>query len=217
MICIAALSSAPSLAQTVTFNFDTAPGGAPIASGTIVNNIYACQGLTLSRTATGALSNSAGNIFANNNRPADFTISSAPNVVSQCTPPIAADVSENNFGAIRADLASPASQACINVRPDGATDRAVLRAYDASAVLLISTTSAPGMIQTLCVSAANIRRVEFSGAGDTFAIFDDLAITFAGAPPPAVVSTPVPALSPWFVLILAGALATAAAQMLRRR
>jgi hypothetical protein len=203
------------LSQTVTFNFDTAPGGGAVASGTIVNALYASQGLTLSRTAGGAVCNT-GNIFANNDRPADFAISSSPNVVSQCAPPQASDVWETNFGAIRAGLASAASQACIDVRPDGVGDSAVLRAYDVSAVLLTSATSTPGAIQTLCVSASNIRRVEFSGAGDTFVRFDDLAITFVAAPPTPV-ATSVPTLSPWLLAILAAGLAAIAGGVRRQR
>ena len=191
---------AASCAQVVTINFDTAPGGGAVASGTVVNALYASQGVTFSRTVTGAACNS-GNIYANNDRPVDFTISSAPNVVSTCSPPTASDISEPNFGAIRADFVGTASHVCINVRPDGSTDTAVLRAYDAGASLLTSATSAAGVIQTLCVSAAGIRHVEFSGAGAGFERFDDLVVTFASAS-----ATPVPGLSPLALLALAATL-----------
>jgi hypothetical protein len=211
---VLSLVTAPALAQgLVTFNFDTAPGGGAIASGTILNSVYAVQGLTLSRTAGGALCNS-GNIYANNDRPGDFTISSAPNVVSQCSPPQASDVSETNFGAIRGDLTAPASQACINVRPDGQGDQAVLRAYDVNGSLIGTSTSAAGAIQTLCVVASNIRRLEFTGSGGTFVRLDDLAITFSGAAP---VLAPVPALSPPLLALLLAGLGIFGLRAMRRR
>lgn len=183
-------------AQVVTINFDTAPGGGAVANGTVVNSLYASQGVIFSRTATGASCND-GNIYASNDRPADFTISSTPNVVSTCAPPVASDISEPNFGAVRADFSSAVSQVCINVRPDGGTDTAFLRAYDSGASLLTTATSAAGVIQTLCATAPGIRHVEFSGAGASFERFDDLAVTFSS-----VASTPVPALAPIAVLAL---------------
>ncbi|TMH61130.1 MAG: hypothetical protein E6H53_02990 [Betaproteobacteria bacterium] len=208
--CLAVLTAAPALAQTITFDFDSVPGG------TVVDTIYASQGLTLSRTAGGSICNNAGQIFANGDRPAGFTISSAPNVVSQCSPPQASDVSENNFGAIRADLSSAASQVCINVFPDTSGDSAILRVYDAGANFLTSATSAAGAMQTLCVSVSGIRRAEFSGSGTTFARFDDLAVTFVRAPLVATIVTPVPTASVWMLAFMAAALAAVGWLVLRR-
>ena len=66
--CLAVLTAAPALAQTITFDFDSVPGG------TVVDTIYAAQGLTLSRTAGGSICNNAGQIFANGDRPAGFAL-----------------------------------------------------------------------------------------------------------------------------------------------
>ncbi len=118
---------AASSVQALTINFDTAPGGEAVANGTIVNTLYASQGVTFSRTTADPFSSChdldffARNIYANADRPSDFTISSAPNVVSTCRPPSASDISEPTSGAVRADFASSASQVCINVRTDGGT------------------------------------------------------------------------------------------------
>ena len=212
--CVGTTFAFAATAQTITFNFDTAPGGGAIASGTIVNTIYQSQGLTLSRT-TGGTNCNTGNIFANDDRPASFTISSPPNVVSQCAPPQASDVAETFMGAIRADLASNASQVCINVLPDGPSDQAILRVYDIAAVLLNSATSTAGVTQTLCVSAANIRRAEFSGAGATYVRMDDLAVTFVSAPPSSAAN--IPALAPLLLAALAGGLGLLGARAARRR
>jgi hypothetical protein len=203
---------AASSVHGLTINFDTAPDGGAVASGTVVNTLYASQGVTFSRTATGLSCNDGlREIYANADRPADFTISSAPNVVSTCRPPRASDISESNFGAVRADFASPASQVCIDVRTDGGPNTAVLRAYDVSASLLTSATST-AIIEVLCVTAPDIRRVEFSGAGIGFARFDDLVITFAGT-----AAVPVPGPSPLALLALAAALLAAGVRRARQR
>ena len=214
VVALFAFAATGALAQTVSFDFDTAPGGAPIASGAIVDTIYQSQGLTLSRTGAGASCNS-GNVYASNDRPGDFTIGSSPNVVSQCSPSQSSDVSETNFGAIRADFASNASQVCIDVRPDGPSDQAVLRVYDAGAVFLNSATSAAGVMQQLCVSAANIRRAEFSGAGSTFVRMDDLVVTFAAAAP--AITAEVPAVAPLLLAALTAGLGLFGVRAARRR
>lgn len=206
---------AASCVHALTINFDTAPDGGPVASGTPVNMLYASQGVTFSRTATEIFSScfdALGRVYANADRPADFTLSSSPNVVSICRPPRASDISESSFGAIRADFARPASQVCINVRPDGGPNTAVLRGYDASASLLTSATSTAGAIEKLCVTAPGIRRVEFSGAGIGSARFDDLVITFAGAAP-----APVPDVSALALLALIVTVLTLGLHRARRR
>lgn len=80
-------------------------------------------------------------IYANDNQPAGF--GSAPNVVSVCNSPGTSDFSENLYGMVRAASTQPYSQVCIDVRPDGPADAAVLRAYDASSQLLGGPCASP--------------------------------------------------------------------------
>ncbi len=182
VVTAAAAAYAPAaLAQAVLIDFDTDPSTNTIAPGTILNTVYASMGVTFSRV--NAPGQSGWQIYANSNQPAGF--GSAPNVITLYNQGSASDMSENKKGLVRATFASPASSACIDVLPDnpGSPQHAgVLRAYDAGGALLAEATSPLGVTQTLCVSAFRIRRVEFSGHGDTWARFDNLSITYGAGP-----------------------------------
>jgi hypothetical protein len=194
------LCALSAIAQTVTINFDRDPNGNPVANGTIVDALYTSQGVTFSATSTGACGSTPPHIYANNDDPAGFTLSSPPNVVTTCTGASASDIEESTEGAVRADFSQSATQVCIDVFPDGGTQRGFIRAYDATFTLLSTVNSTAGALQNLCVSASGIRRVEFSGDSSTnsFARFDNLVITFA----PAAAATPVPALGPAGLVLL---------------
>jgi hypothetical protein len=99
-------------------------------------------------------------------------------VVSTCAPPTSSDISENLLGAVHAMFAQGANQVSIDVRPDGPSDVAVLRAYDAADNLINTVTSPPGVTGTLSIGTPGppIRGVRFSGNGSQFARFDNLKV-----------------------------------------
>jgi hypothetical protein len=157
-------------------NFDVGPDGdTQVADGAVVNTLYAPLGITFQHAGTGATCGST-NVYANSDPPGEW--GTFPNAVSLCGLNIASDISENTFGLIRADLATAAEQVCINVLPDNVDDFARIDAFNAVGALIESSSSSPGVTGVLCVSASGIRRVEFSGAGDTFARFDDLEVDY---------------------------------------
>ena len=184
------------VAETVTINFDTAPNGTAISNGTILNSVYASQGILFERNGS-AFQCADGFIYANSDRPADFAISSPPNVVSQCPPPLPSDTTMNFHGQIRASFATSPTRVCIDVRPSAPTAAGFIRAYRQFPILLASSTSAPGITQAICVSASSINLVEFGG-NPGFARFDNLSVTY-GEPS----SEPVPSLSLLSVVLLA--------------
>ena len=157
---------------SILIDFDQAPGGASILSGTDLANLYASLGVTFEHSGGGALCGTT--IYANSNHPGDF--GSLPNVVTTCDNGLASDISENSFGLIQANFSGAAQQACIDVRPDGAGDFAVLRAFDSMGSQIGETFSAAGVTETLCVSSPGIRSVRFSGSGTKFARFDNLLV-----------------------------------------
>jgi len=169
-------------------DFDRTPAGLAIPPGAVVNNLYSAWGVTFEKSNLSTGCGFGANVYANSDQPAGF--GSAPNVVSMCPPPRAADMSEAGVGTVHATFAQPYSRVCIDVRPDGASDLGVLRAYDAFDSLLASVTSAPGVTQQLCVEASGIRGVRFSGAGTQLARFDNLV--FGGASVAGVPSPPAP-------------------------
>jgi len=61
----------------------------------------------------------------------------------------------------------------------------VLHAFDANSQLIESATSTPGVPESICITAPDIRSVAFSGDGDRFAWFDNLTVDF----PPSGIST----------------------------
>lgn len=136
------------------------------------------MGVTLGRV--NAPSQTGWEVYANADQPPGF--GTAPNVVSLYSPPSASDISESGKGLIQATFNSAVSSVCIAVRPDGPAHFAVIRAYDGGGALLSQQYSAPGLTGDLCVSAFSIRKVEFSGAGNQWARFDNLQVAMSGGP-----------------------------------
>jgi hypothetical protein len=160
----------------VDIDFDTAPGGAPLADGTEVDTLYA--GLGVEFAAVGA-NKCSSHVYANSNRtPGDS--GSLPNVVSTCGASGGSDISESFQGSVGVLLASGASQVCIKVLLPA--DVAVLRIYDASEALLDTVFTAGGEGDLCATSPTPIRSATFSGSGGSYARFDDLAITFLPEP-----------------------------------
>src|SRR5262249_25291751 len=203
-------------APALTINFDSDPIGNPVANGTIVDSLYAAQGVTFSATSTGACGTNPPHIYANDDDPSGFTLSSQPNVVTTCTGTSASDIEESVEGAVRADFIQDATDVCIDVFPDGSGDRGFIRAYDASFTLLTTVFSTPGVMQNLCVNAAGIRTVIFAGDSGTnsFARFDNLVITFSSAP--VSVGAAIPPLGPTGTMLLLATLAIAGLWAVRR-
>jgi len=188
-------------------NFDAGPNGA-IEAGTAVNTVYsnegvindATVGVTFSRTSAGQCEGS--NVYANDNGPlpgGTFGFNSGNNVVTICPEGTASDFSESSGGRIVASFTGTVTQACIQAyvtgfqpgSQPGATG--FLEAFDANNVSLGKTTSDPNAFgQNLCVNAAasaTIASVQFAGSGTGFAMFDNMSVRFAQAPPPIL---PVP-------------------------
>ena len=172
---VVALGCGSAVAATLVINFDSDPIGNPIEDGTIVEELYAVLGVTF--RPEGA-STCGTNVYANADQPASF--GSPPNVVSICA---SAPSAMNSVGAIRAILSQPASQVCIDVRPNGPTDFARLHAFNAGGAEIGSVASAPGVTQKLCADAAGIRGARFEGASpEAFARFDNFSVTFSSGP-----------------------------------
>jgi hypothetical protein len=159
-------------------DFDTDPQGAAISAGTEMNLVYRSLGVSFERVGPGTLCRPE--VYANSNQPVGF--GSSPNVVSVCNEGIASDISENRFGMVEAIFAVNASDVCVDVRPDGPTHAAVLRAFDADGMQIGEVTSVLGVTQQLCISGAGIRAVRFSGDGSLFARFDNVEVRFLPEP-----------------------------------
>lgn len=171
-------SAPPWLAAQVVIDFDTNTADGPIASGAVINTTYAPRGISF--TSSGSTGCAAsGNAFASNDRPVGF--GSAPNVVSTCSPGLTSDIGENTDGMIRATFKRSATQVCVDVLPNSPTDFAVIRAYNAADAFLGQALSAQGVAGPMCVAAAGIRAVRFSGLGNFSARFDNLAVTLTNS------------------------------------
>ena len=162
----------------VNIDFDTAPGGAPIASGDIVDSLYASLGVTFSADGP-ACGWVGGHAYASSNRyPADA--GTLPNVVTNCGGGSGSDIAEDYQGSVSTQFAQDASQVCINVLLPA--DIAVLRIYDAQDGLLDTQLSNAGEGPLCASSATGIRSATFSGSTTHYARFDDLAVTFVPEP-----------------------------------
>jgi pimeloyl-ACP methyl ester carboxylesterase len=165
--------------RTVKITFDTTPDGAPILSGTIVNSIYASQGVTFKGTGPSCGGTLSENVYANSYHPPQATLfGSQPNLVTLCPQGIATDITEG-MGLISAEFSQPALKICIDVFPVYSDHNAVLRSYDALGNQIGSVTSPLGVQETLCIEGTNIHSVQFSGNGVKYAMFDNLAVSFA--------------------------------------
>lgn len=164
----------PSGIAEALIDFDTAPGGAAVVSGRDLASLYAPWGVNFEHGGGGTSCGTT--IYANDDHPGDF--GSLPNAVTTCDDGTASDISENGHGLIQANFAQAALQVCIETRPDGGGDFAVLRAFNEASAQIGETFSTAGAIETLCVSDGGIRSVRFSGSGDHYARFDDLTLDF---------------------------------------
>ena len=131
--------------------------------------MYQSLGVTFDRVGPGT--QCGPEVYANSNQPARF--GSPPNVVSVCNQRINSDISERFHGMIEAQLTADALQVCVDVRPSGATDAAVLRAFDGDGLQIGEVTSALGVTQQLCILGEGIRSVRFSGDDSALARFDN--------------------------------------------
>jgi len=196
--------AATSVSQTVTINFDTDTAGHAVPNGAVVDTLYSPWGVTFSPVGSGGCSLGL-HVFANADQPSGF--GSPPNVVSLCGGGYSSDIDQNGIGLIKASFTTDANQVCIDVRPDGSSDNAVINAYDVAASPIGSATSTAGATQTLCVSAVGIRSVQFSGDGSHFCRFDNLKVDFVEA---------IPLLSWPALMLLAVGLCAAAIWLLRK-
>lgn len=167
------------LPSEVTIDFDLAPDRSPVKPGTMVNSLYSRVGVTFSRTNPDGLCAGTG-VYANDHGAGGFN--SGQNNITPCPEGIASDFSEEEYGAIVARFALPATQACIGVSPTGFRDgrddsSGFLEALDANGAVLRRTESTPGQAQTICVGGSGIAAVRFAGAGAGFAIFDNLFVS----------------------------------------
>lgn len=162
-------------------NFDTAPGGGPIANGTVINTVYAPIGVTFDHVGPGVACGSGPEVYASSNCLTGGPIS-APNVVTLCPELTCSDISEDGFGLIRATFDTSPDKVCIDVLPVLSTQKAVLRAYDSGGHLLGSAESSTGTLETICFAGSGIRSVQFSGLASDFAWFDNLSLTFSAVP-----------------------------------
>jgi hypothetical protein len=169
----ALLAGAARADYIVAIDFDTAPGGAAIASGDVVDTLYASRGVTFAAIGDGCAI--SGHAYASENRSA-VDAGTLPNVVTTCEGSGGSDIAESFQGSVATYFASDASSVCINVLLPA--DVAVLRIYDAQDAPL-DTVFSPGGEGFLCASSASgIRSATFSGSLSNYARFDDLEVTF---------------------------------------
>jgi hypothetical protein len=166
------------LPSQLDIDFDHGPEQQSLAPGALLNSAYARLGITFSRTKS--LGTCPGNgVYANDFGPLGFT--SGQNNISVCPLGIPADFSALGAGAIQANFAVPAAQACITATPTGfhipllPGGVAYIEALDAAGNVLSRTESSTQRApQQLCVQGAGIKAVRFAGKGSAFAIFDNL-------------------------------------------
>lgn len=160
---------------SATIDFDFAPDGSPVTSGTAVTNLYAPLGVTFGHGGTGTTCGTT--VYANDAPAVGFTIPSSPNRVTLCPDGFQTDISENTHGFIVASLSPSVSQVCVVVQTR-AGQSGFLRAFSEAGVLLDSSTTPIDEVdatQTLCVESfeQNIASATFSGDGGLFARFDN--------------------------------------------
>jgi len=160
---------------TIVINFDTDPLDDPVPNGTAVDSLYSTMGVTFSATNPDKC---GGSVFASDQCSAPAV--SAPNVVTLCNSGCA-DIAESSWGLVRADLTEASSAVCVDFVPAEEGELGVLRAYDAVGNLLDTAVSSGGP-ETLWVTVAGIRRVEFSGLAGSFGFFDNLSFETGSVP-----------------------------------
>lgn len=166
------LSPAVCSAQVYIIDFDKDPSGNVIPAGFALEHVFARLGLRFSHV--GPTSGSCDGVYANPNRPEGFGTS---NLISVCPGASAAEMSEDDTGLVQIKTDWDLAGACIDAHPGGVSQSAVIRGYDHGGDLIDEHVSAPGATETICVSGERIRRIHFSGHGDSFAWFDRLRLS----------------------------------------
>lgn len=169
--------------RALTINFDTDPQGDPIVNGSVINGVFQVEGVQLETIDRRGACGDDDRVYANGDQGPGGTFATAPNTVSICRDGDFSDWSQGG-GIVRATLERPAVEACVVVRPSSDDDLGVLRAVDVSGELveeLAVALSDPGRTERICVRWPGFRAVEFAGANNRFARFDDLRITFAAS------------------------------------
>jgi hypothetical protein len=173
--------SHPVGARVVHIQFDTAPDGTAIPSGTAVNTIYtSAYGVTFEAIRCPSCGTDPNVYAASNCR--DYLPFSPPNVVSlwsdgNCTP------LTERLGVVQATFAAPADSVCLLVMPVRLGEQAIVRAYDAAGVEVATAYSTRSATGTFCIRATGIVRMTFSGAYLGYAWFDDLVVYMTGTTP----------------------------------
>jgi hypothetical protein len=163
-------------------DFDQDPAGEPVLPGTEVGSLYAELGVAFEQVGgrTSACADAA--VYANSDQGAsEDLVGSPPNRVTPCPEGRFSDFNGEGEGVVRASFEREASTACISVFPTSEEDRGFLRALDAAGDVLAEDSSPSGRDGHLCVSGARVRALEFAGADDGYARFDDLEFVFGAA------------------------------------
>ncbi len=163
-------------------DFDQTPSGDPVLPGADVGSLYGELGVRFAQLGGRASACNDDLVHANSDRGgADEPVGSAPNVVTPCPEGRFSDFNGAAQGTVRALFERSASVACVGVFPTSREDRGFLRALDAEGNVLDEGRSPPGVDGELCVSGERIRALEFAGADDHYARFDDLEFVFGAA------------------------------------
>jgi hypothetical protein len=164
-------------------DFDRTPDGELVLPGTPVASLYADLGVIFEQVGGGRTSAcDDDSVYANSDQGSDEEpAGSVPNVVTPCPERRFSDFNGAAQGLVRASFARQASAACIGVFPTSEQDRGFLRALDAEGETLDEGSSPSGSDGLLCVSGERIRALEFAGADDGYARFDDLEFVFGAA------------------------------------
>ncbi len=180
-LILAVCCSSAAIAQVVHIDFDTASGGAPVSNGTVVNTLYASYGVTFDAVRCAGCGTDPS-VYANSNCLINGPIS-PPNVVTLFGITTCSDIAENALGLVRATFFSLMDSVCIRVKPVRSTDFAVLHAFNTADVEIATAYSTAGTTQDVCITAAGIKKVTFSGSGLNFAWFDDLVFRVESTTP----------------------------------
>ncbi|MBW2275751.1 MAG: hypothetical protein JRG96_21030, partial [Deltaproteobacteria bacterium] len=164
-----------------TVNFDEDPVGQEVTAGTDVRTVYESLGVTFAHI--GEVSSCAGEeVRASANVSGANVFGTPPNVVTPCPTTTDAAFSEVARGLVEARFAQLQDSVCIDVRAFQGNARGVMRAFDDDDLELEEVYSDLGAIQSLCVAEDGIRSVQFAGAGQSKAYFDDLRYTAVPEP-----------------------------------
>jgi hypothetical protein len=168
-------AAVPAETLTRVVDFDHGIDGSAIPSGRDVTAAYAWWHVTFGLVSGGQCW--ACCTVANGNCVYRSTIS-PPNWASLRGSASCPDISESRDGLISATLDVPCSFVSIVIDPTGEASQGVLRAYDVDGMLIDETVSQPGILQTISLTAAGIRRADFSGLGSSLVRCDDFTFAY---------------------------------------